>query len=365
MSDERMSQFFPRKSNASIENKRNAASSTTRRSARSRMMNESVDGAHLHDFHLESMNPIRSRQAQNYETKNDFVEKSSLTDYRYCFDAQGKLVSLDDGKPFRFNVCRNDHDNQTRYHAIGRAIDEYIYEQLEGLYHLKRIQIPIDARPGEPTGFFFASEDFQDADKLMIIIHGTGVVRAGQWSRKLIINENIHVGSQFEYILHAKQLGFAVIVTNTNLNTDESTRFIRGSETAEQHGCYVWENFVRQSVARHICIVAHSYGGAVMLEMASRYTPDFDKRVFAVVLTDSPMKCYIKNAHPNVLKVLKKRTINWVASTAKVNTKLGDRDYGLIRSAGHTLHEWTSHTACVDIFRFITEAFQQVQRYKH
>ncbi|CAF1330919.1 unnamed protein product [Adineta ricciae] len=362
MSDERMSQFFPRKSNASIENKRNAASSTTRRSARS-----------------QSMNPIRSRQAQNYETKNDFVEKSSLTDYRYCFDAQGKLVSLDDGKPFRFNVCRNDHDNQTRYHAIGRAIDEYIYEQLEGLYHLKRIQIPvcidysnnnclfiqIDARPGEPTGFFFASEDFQDADKLMIIIHGTGVVRAGQWSRKLIINENIHVGSQFEYILHAKQLGFAVIVTNTNLNTDESTRFIRGSETAEQHGCYVWENFVRQSVARHICIVAHSYGGAVMLEMASRYTPDFDKRVFAVVLTDSPMKCYIKNAHPNVLKVLKKRTINWVASTAKVNTKLGDRDYGLIRSAGHTLHEWTSHTACVDIFRFITEAFQQVQRYKH
>jgi hypothetical protein len=47
------------------------------------------------------------------------------------------------------------------------------------IYFLK-----LDARKSEPTGFFFASDDTAQSDYLMIIIHGMGVVRAGQWSRK-------------------------------------------------------------------------------------------------------------------------------------------------------------------------------------
>jgi hypothetical protein len=45
----------------------------------------------------------------------------------------------------------------------------------------------IDAKKSEPTGFFFASDDIIFAEYLMIIIHGMGVVRAGQWSRKYLI----------------------------------------------------------------------------------------------------------------------------------------------------------------------------------
>lgn len=39
---------------------------------------------------------------------------------------------------------------------------------------------------------------------------------------RLIMNESLGVGSQFEYIDRARQLGYGVVVTNTNLNTDES-----------------------------------------------------------------------------------------------------------------------------------------------
>ncbi|UJR31574.1 hypothetical protein I4U23_019061 [Adineta vaga] len=318
-----------------------------------------------------SMGPVRSCLVDNNNMEKTFVEKSSLEAYGYFFD-RGKLVSLENGRPFQFNAYPHDEDNQKRYHAIGRLVDNYIYGLLENECHLRRIPIPVDARTGEPTSFFFASDNFLDAENLMIIIHGTGVVRAGQWSRKLIINENIQVGSQLAYIMKAQELGFAVIVTNTNLNIDESSRsihqrprFIRGSESPEDHGCYIWENFVRQSSARHICIVAHSYGGAVMLEMASRYTSDFDKRVLAVALTDSPMKAYIKRAHPNVLRILRKRTINWVGSKSKANTNLGDREYGQIRSAGHTSHEWTSFTSFLAVFQFIKSEFSQIQRYKN
>jgi hypothetical protein len=44
--------------------------------------------------------------------------------------------------------------------------------------------LKLNAKKGEPTSFIFTSNDLSTADYLMVIIHGTGVVRAGQWSRK-------------------------------------------------------------------------------------------------------------------------------------------------------------------------------------
>ena len=41
------------------------------------------------------------------------------------------------------------------------------------------------------------------------------------FSVSLIMNEGLSVGSQFDYIRCARQEGYGVIVTNTNLNTDE------------------------------------------------------------------------------------------------------------------------------------------------
>ena len=49
---------------------------------------------------------------------------------------------------------------------------------------LEEISVQIDAKKGEQTSFIFTSDDVFTADYLMLIIHGTGVVRAGQWSRK-------------------------------------------------------------------------------------------------------------------------------------------------------------------------------------
>ena len=52
----------------------------------------------------------------------------------------------------------------------------------------------------------------------MVLIHGSGAVRAGQWSRKLIINEDIDTGSQLPYIRRALDDGYGVIVLNPNFN---------------------------------------------------------------------------------------------------------------------------------------------------
>lgn len=66
--------------------------------------------------------------------------------------------------------------------------------------------------------FIFKSTDALQNEKLMVLIHGSGAVRAGQWSRKLIINEDIDTGSQLPYIRRALADGYGVIVMNPNLN---------------------------------------------------------------------------------------------------------------------------------------------------
>ena len=46
--------------------------------------------------------------------------------------------------------------------------------------------IQVDAQENDPTSFVFQSEDAPTKEKLMVLIHGTGVVRAGQWARRLL-----------------------------------------------------------------------------------------------------------------------------------------------------------------------------------
>ena len=43
----------------------------------------------------------------------------------------------------------------------------------------------VKPKKNEPISFFFTSEDaFTNREKLMVLIHGSGVVRAGQWARR-------------------------------------------------------------------------------------------------------------------------------------------------------------------------------------
>lgn len=84
---------------------------------------------------------------------------------------------------------------------------------------LKRISVPKESDvPVELRSFVFACEQAFTCKKLLILIHGSGVVRAGQWARRLIINDNLKSGTQIPYIRKAKELGYGIIVLNTNDN---------------------------------------------------------------------------------------------------------------------------------------------------
>ncbi|KAF7250407.1 hypothetical protein EYD10_03887 [Varanus komodoensis] len=132
------------------------------------------------------------------------------------FLVEGQLRHIKTGEPFVFNYREDLHRwNQKRYEALGEIITKYVYELLEEECHLKKVYVPVDAVESEPRSFIFMSEDaMTNPDKLMVLIHGSGVVRAGQWARRLIINEDLNSGTQIPYIKRAIETVYSGIVVN-------------------------------------------------------------------------------------------------------------------------------------------------------
>ncbi|XP_018025019.1 cotranscriptional regulator FAM172A isoform X2 [Hyalella azteca] len=209
----------------------------------------------------------------------------------------------------------------------------------------------------EPEGFMFASEGWNKQDKLLVLIHGSGVVRAGQWARRLIINDNLDTGTQIPFIKEGLQLGYGIIVMNTNHNRSPdghgSSRPIMGSESPVAHARSVWRDYVMPSAALHVAVVAHSYGGVVTTSLFQEFTQYFEDKVFAVAFTDSVHSSPLPKTFGHFLKISR----NWVTSSEPLDTRLrlrGPRDV-VIFSAGVQSHEMTSSASMKSIFKFFSE----------
>ncbi|KAF2353355.1 Alpha/Beta hydrolase fold [Trinorchestia longiramus] len=377
----------------------------------------------------------------------------TLQGFGYHFK-NGELCNIESGEKFQFVVKENDHHyNQLHYEALGKVIEEYVYELLETECGLHRLPVPADAyirdfssrkttnqtddakaasssveggmtstvrgqevsnrdvssplqnstdqsdasasavrvdnsdgnedsskisaesssvgvgvltensreetvnespdaqmedteacgeldpsvcKYTDRSGFVFASEGWNEQEKLMVLIHGSGVVRAGQWARRLIINDNLNTGTQIPFIKEAVSLGYGVIVMNTNqnfvVNKNGFSLSIPGSESPVAHACHVWQHYVIPSSASYVAVVAHSYGGVVVTHLFQEYMEHFRDKVFAVAFTDS-----VHNSRlPRSFTYFRKICRNWVTSMQPLDTPLPNRIPGDVRllSAG-------------------------------
>lgn len=118
-------------------------------------------------------------------TSSAVSTKKSLKEFGYGFNSDGHLRQLDPDtgdltdKPFNFQKTDSRTENQKHYEELGETITEHVYELLEQ-HGLHRIYLPEDVEKSKATFVFSTQEKLQDVDKLMVIIHGAGVVRAGQ-----------------------------------------------------------------------------------------------------------------------------------------------------------------------------------------
>ncbi|KTG33373.1 hypothetical protein cypCar_00006708, partial [Cyprinus carpio] len=131
----------------------------------------------------------------------------TLDGFELAFNEHGQLRHIHTGEPFVFNYKEDLHRwNQKRYEALGEIITKYVYELLENDCNLKKEILPVDSTVDEPKSFIYMSEDaLTNPEKIMVLIQGSGVVRAGQWARRLIINEDLNSGTQIPFINRAKE----------------------------------------------------------------------------------------------------------------------------------------------------------------
>ncbi|XP_060617768.2 cotranscriptional regulator ARB2A isoform X5 [Anolis sagrei] len=292
-----------------------------------------------------------------------------------------------------------------------KIITKYVYELLEEECHLKKVLIPVDAVESEPKSFIFMSEDaMTNPDKLMVLIHGSGVVRAGQWARRLIINEDLDSGTQIPYIKRAIEEGYGVIVLNPNENyievektkaqvqlspdsSDEPAEkrerkdkiqrdtkkrrdfyekyrnpqkekettqlYIRENGSPEEHAIYVWDHFISQSAAENVFFVAHSYGGLAFVELMIQRETEVKNKVTAVALTDSVHNVWHQEAGKTIREWMRENCCNWVSSSEPLDTSVESMLPDCPRvSAGTERHELTSWKSHASIYRFFREALE-------
>ena len=68
---------------------------------------------------------------------------------------------------------------------MGLIMDKEVYRLLETQGGLERLDVGSE----DPKSFIFCSPEIRTKKRIVILIHGGGVVRAGQWARRLIFNE--------------------------------------------------------------------------------------------------------------------------------------------------------------------------------
>ncbi|XP_016977017.1 FAM172 family protein homolog CG10038 isoform X1 [Drosophila rhopaloa] len=287
-----------------------------------------------------------------------------LKNFGYAFDEAGILRKIDPatGEPgteqFSYNVSDDGNENEKHYQNLANQIPEIVYALLEK-NGLSRTYIPLHKDPQRSSFIYSQPAKLSQSKKLLVLIHGSGLVKAGQWARSLIINNSLDHGSQLPYVRQAQKLGYDLLITNTN----DCSRFyngkeniIEGVETPLKHTKYVWKNIVLPSKPESVAIVAHSYGGCLTLDLVEHFLDFFKESVFAIAFTDSVMGSPQSKYRDYLCNV----TCDWVASNTPLDTPISQSKNSIRRvSAGHTKHEWTSYSAIDSIFKFIEEKYEQ------
>ncbi|KAL0979779.1 hypothetical protein UPYG_G00189530 [Umbra pygmaea] len=333
----------------------------------------------------------------------------TLEEFEYAFNEQGQLRHINTGEAFVFNAREDLHRwNQKRYEALGEIITQYVYQLLETKCNMTKEIVPVDSTEEEPKSFIYLSADaMSNPDKLLILIQGDGVVRAGQWARRLIINQDLDSGTQIPFITRAKEEGYGVIVLNPNENhlevemqakpapppapeapdepalkrerkEDRESKKkrdfyekyrnpqreveteqipIRENASSEEHVQYVWDHFVSKAAARNIFVVAHSHGGLSFVNLMKFREAEVKSRVCAVAMTDSVHNIWHQEVNKTIQDWLHQHCRNWVSSPEPLDTPVEPMLTDCPRvSAGTERHELTSWSSFHSIFRFFGEA---------
>ncbi|VDM15169.1 unnamed protein product, partial [Wuchereria bancrofti] len=119
------------------------------------------------------MNPLCLQSETTTSSESENVKQSCLAALGYHFDSHGVMRDKD--------KKRYEFIDQKSYEKIGLAVTEEIYRIMENPpYNMERQYL--DDTDKKRSAFIFLSKGWYEKENLVVLIHGSGSVRAGQWS---------------------------------------------------------------------------------------------------------------------------------------------------------------------------------------
>ena len=183
----------------------------------------------------------------------------------YTLEGKDKLVKITGVE----NTLSPEEELQT----LVESLSAYIRAYIKSTFNLVETWIPSDDVPAKCD--ILMSQDWDTAPKLLVLLQNHVGSQIGLWSRSTCLQKGIRKGSMIPFLEHARAEGFAVIICNPNLNSvmvkdkdgNPEKKLIRDSSFPEEHSMFVYENFVSQSQARHICLFGYGNGAILCKEM--------------------------------------------------------------------------------------------------
>lgn len=113
----------------------------------------------------------------------------------------------------------------------------------------------------------------------LVLIKGSGAVRAGVWARSAAVNDNLEMGSMLPQVKWARDQGMPVLIMNPIA--------IQKTNSFDSHCTTVWKDYVENSGITGLNLIAHSRGGGGLSCIMKSFPKTFYKQVSKVALTDS------------------------------------------------------------------------------
>lgn len=116
----------------------------------------------------------------------------------------------------------------------------------------------------------------KEGRKALVLIQGTGAVRAGIWARSVCINDSMEKGSMLPFLEIARANNIDVLVMNPNYNCDPKTGVTCPySQSMQDHAVNVWGRYVADSGFMQVDVVAHSAGGGCLSAIQTTHEKTF------------------------------------------------------------------------------------------
>ena len=189
---------------------------------------------------------------------------------------------------------------------------------------------------------FYWPDDEQrkkNASKIgVILVQGTGQVRAGIWTRQVCLEGGFTLGSMMPQVDWAVQSGYPVLVMNPNYNIDPSTKKrVPFNENMGKHAVHIWRNYVEPSGFEKLLVIAHSAGGGCVTDIITTFPETFFNQVKQLAYTDSWV---IESDSLSAAQqaFMQMNAVHYVTSDEPLGVSIGDDKYSTcpVVSAGHT-----------------------------